>query len=365
MTSLDEGQLTGIAIIPVLSPLGVPVYLMVLLATSLLVYYLARVVMRESSEIDLRRLRILTLAQAAAAGLRLAEVALGWNYWQILTALHSLLDLAVLALVLSEIRLLVKRQLAPRGPYAALIGLALVGVFCALLGGDTGQPFLSRNLCSALGQVAIFLWLAAVLLHILLFRMREKGRQLQADRDALRAGKQRLQERGERLRSELESRSEQLTQLKEKADRRLIRHRKLEQLLTVSVNISARRSLVEVNEHLVAAVAEILGFEQVILYLHSDNTQAFEARAFAGDEPHICTQRLRHQQDVGEHDSGIKTIAADRLKRHFGSFRRIIAKGDKVGCRASNIHIFSQMAPCLTHHPDRRSWSGFPLQNLQ
>ena len=282
MTSLDEGQLTGIAIIPVLSPLGVPVYLMVLLATSLLVYYLARVVMRESSEIDLRRLRILTLAQAAAAALRLAEVALGWNSWQILTALHSLLDLAVLALVLSEIRLLVKRQLAPRGPYAALIGLALVGVFCALLGGDTGQPFLSRNLCSALGQIAIFLWLAAVLLHILLFRMREKGRQLQTDRDALRAGKQRLQERGERLRSELESRNEQLTQLKEKADRRLIRHRKLEQLLTVSVNISARRSLVEVNEHLVAAVAEILGFEQVILYLHSDNTQAFEARAFAG-----------------------------------------------------------------------------------
>lgn len=60
------------------------------------------------------------------------------------------------------------------------------------------------------------------------------------------------------------------------------RGRILEKILAVSARINATRSQPELLEQVVAAVEGITGFRKVILYLWSENTQAFEARAFAG-----------------------------------------------------------------------------------
>ncbi len=60
------------------------------------------------------------------------------------------------------------------------------------------------------------------------------------------------------------------------------RSRTLERILAVSARMNSTHNQAELLEQVTAAVESIGGFRKVILYLWSESTQAFEARAFAG-----------------------------------------------------------------------------------
>lgn len=115
------------------------------------------------------------------------------------------------------------------------------------------------------------------------------GWRLRSNRNQLRDEMIRMEAQQEILKSELssvESMGEELTGLlavqKQKTELHRDRGRILEKILAVSARINATRSQPELLEQVVSAVEGITGFRKVILYLWSDNTQAFEARAFAG-----------------------------------------------------------------------------------
>ncbi len=61
-----------------------------------------------------------------------------------------------------------------------------------------------------------------------------------------------------------------------------LRSRTLEKILAVSARMNATRHQPELMDRIVTAVEEIIGFRKVVLYVWSDVTKAFEARAFAG-----------------------------------------------------------------------------------
>jgi signal transduction histidine kinase len=60
------------------------------------------------------------------------------------------------------------------------------------------------------------------------------------------------------------------------------RTRTLENILGVSARFNATRNLAELAEKVTVAVGEVSGFRRVVLYLWSDKTKAFEARAVLG-----------------------------------------------------------------------------------
>lgn len=60
------------------------------------------------------------------------------------------------------------------------------------------------------------------------------------------------------------------------------RNRTLERILSVSARLNTTRNLGDLVEKITAAVEDIAGFRKAVLYLWSDRTHAFEARAFAG-----------------------------------------------------------------------------------
>ncbi len=77
-------------------------------------------------------------------------------------------------------------------------------------------------------------------------------------------------------------------------------NRILEKILTVSARINATVYLPDLLPKVVAAVQEITGFDEVVLYVWSHETQAFEARAFAGveemDKPVIIAEQISYDK---------------------------------------------------------------------
>jgi len=69
---------------------------------------------------------------------------------------------------------------------------------------------------------------------------------------------------------------------KAKTDVLRMRSRTLEKILAVSARMNATRNASELMDRIAAAVEEIVGFHKVVLYVWSDVTKAYEARAFAG-----------------------------------------------------------------------------------
>ena len=76
--------------------------------------------------------------------------------------------------------------------------------------------------------------------------------------------------------------AEYLRLQKEKTEVLRKRSRTLEQILAMSVRINSTRNMAELLDKIVLGVEEIIGFRKVILHLWSEETRAFEARAFAG-----------------------------------------------------------------------------------
>ena len=90
-----------------------------------------------------------------------------------------------------------------------------------------------------------------------------------------------------------------------------------------------------------------------------------QARPLAVDEPQIRAQRLRHQQDVGEKDRGVKTEAPNGLQRHFGCQIGVIAQRQEITGLAPGGLVFGQISSSLAHHPDRRHRQGLARQCAQ
>ncbi len=77
-------------------------------------------------------------------------------------------------------------------------------------------------------------------------------------------------------------------------------NRTLEKILSVSARINATVYLPDLLPKVVSAVEEINGFGEVVLYVWSHHTQAFEARAFAGfdemDKPAVIAEQISFEQ---------------------------------------------------------------------
>ena len=82
--------------------------------------------------------------------------------------------------------------------------------------------------------------------------------------------------------SEREEVGEVLSLQKGKTDVLRLRSRTLEKILAISARMNATRNPPELMDRIVTAVEEIIGFRKVVLYVWSDVSRAFEARAFAG-----------------------------------------------------------------------------------
>ena len=95
-------------------------------------------------------------------------------------------------------------------------------------------------------------------------------------------------------------------QLKQNSDSLHVQTKSLEDILAVSAGFNATRNLAELADKLAAAAEQISGFRRVVLYLWSDTTRAFEARAFRGVTP---------QEKVGLTGSQILTTDYDEWAR--------------------------------------------------
>nr|MEE4268912.1 HD domain-containing phosphohydrolase [Candidatus Krumholzibacteria bacterium] len=91
------------------------------------------------------------------------------------------------------------------------------------------------------------------------------------------------------------------------------RCRVLEKILAVSTRLSRIRNPQELQTRIVEAVAEIGGFNRVVLYLWSDSTGAFEARSFAGMD-------AEQQKQVGGHQvSRVEYAARCNVRFRFSN----------------------------------------------
>ena len=79
----------------------------------------------------------------------------------------------------------------------------------------------------------------------------------------------------------------------------------------------------------------------------------FEARSFALDEPQLLAESLRDDEDVGEQDRSVEAEAANRLERDLGSKLGIVAQRQEAAGLGPDLAILGQIAPGLTHQPDR------------
>ena len=82
--------------------------------------------------------------------------------------------------------------------------------------------------------------------------------------------------------------------------------------------------------------------------------QRLELRAFALLEPDFLAERIGHHQDVGKDDRRIEPEAADRLQRDLDGLVRRVAEFEERSRRGADGAILRQVAPGLTHQPDRR-----------
>ncbi len=117
------------------------------------------------------------------------------------------------------------------------------------------------------------------------------GRRLLMAKKRLQGVQRQLEKEKDELRDELTGSQQGLgelsqvsEQLKSRNNELRTTNRTLEKILSVSARINATVYLPDLLPKVVAAVQEINGFEEVVLYVWSRETHAYEARAFAGIE---------------------------------------------------------------------------------
>ena len=114
------------------------------------------------------------------------------------------------------------------------------------------------------------------------WRIRASRQRLLARNELVMAENQNLVGEAQSALAERDELTEILGLQKGKTDVLRMRSRTLEKILAVSARMNATRNPPELMDHIVTAVEEIIGFDKVVLYVWSDVTRTFEARAFAG-----------------------------------------------------------------------------------
>jgi hypothetical protein len=66
-------------------------------------------------------------------------------------------------------------------------------------------------------------------------------------------------------------------------------------------------------------------------------------------QPH----RLERDQQIGEQDRGVEAETPDRLQRHLGGQRGVLAQLQERHALA-DLAVLGEVAPRLAHHPQRR-----------
>ncbi len=94
-------------------------------------------------------------------------------------------------------------------------------------------------------------------------------------------------------------------------------------------------------------------------------TNGLELRALALEKFEPLTERIRHDENVREQDRRVEAVAPDRLQRDFRGQRRIVAKVEKTSGLGARRAILRQVAPGLTHQPDRRRRQSPPLEGRE
>lgn len=138
-------------------------------------------------------------------------------------------------------------------------------------------------------------WAAMVIRHLL-----SEKRKLQGACTELENEKTRLDEDARNNLHERLEASSLADRLKSRNNHLRSTSRTLEKILSVSARINATVFLPDLLPKVVAAVEEINGFSDVVLYVWSHETQAFEARSFAGvedmDKPAIIADQISFQR---------------------------------------------------------------------
>ena len=82
-------------------------------------------------------------------------------------------------------------------------------------------------------------------------------------------------------------------------------------------------------------------------------------------ETDFDAEAIRHHQNIGEQNCRIEIETPDRLQRDFGRQVGRVAQIQKGSGRLPQFPVFRQIAPGLTHEPDRRRRYRFARQHAQ
>ena len=114
------------------------------------------------------------------------------------------------------------------------------------------------------------------------WRIRASRQRLLARNELMMADNENLTRTAREAEADRDEATEVLSLQKGKTDVLRMRSRTLEKILAVSARMNATRNPPELMDRIATAVEEIIGFKKVVLYVWSDVTRTFEARAFAG-----------------------------------------------------------------------------------
>src|SRR5690606_1292758 len=92
---------------------------------------------------------------------------------------------------------------------------------------------------------------------------------------------------------------------------------------------------------------------------------ALQDRPLALAELHLASERVRHDEDVGEQDRGVHAEPRDRLQGHLRCERGGVAETEKRPRARPHRPIFRQIAAGLAHQPERRTFSDLATQRTQ
>ena len=90
-----------------------------------------------------------------------------------------------------------------------------------------------------------------------------------------------------------------------------------------------------------------------------------KVRSLSCQEFQVLSHRVRHDQDVREQDGPVETEATDRLQRDLGRRFAIVDQRQETALFGTERPVFRQVAPRLTHEPDRAPVTPGAAQGIE
>lgn len=181
----------------------------------------------------------------------------------------------------------------------------------AVLGLESAQVSVSGPMVLMLMLLtAVGVWCASASV-----RFMQNRKRWHAERAKMQAEHETLQDSVQRGAGDVVKLTEYLAGQKAKTEAMHTRSRILEKILAISPRLNTTRNHPELLDNIVAAVEEIMGFRRVVLHIWAEQTQAFEARAFAGVRDEAKASLIGIQVTRDEYDE--LTAARHRYSNCF------------------------------------------------